>query len=344
MRCTLLVPHLIWPRETADSAAHGLELPALSTLLARADSERFAAITPDAWLCQAFEVERQTDWPIAPLTLALDGGEPDGAYWLRADPVHIKVSREGLHLIDSALFDVSDEEAQSFVESLNAHFTETDMRFCAPHPKRWYVKCSEPPAISTRTLSEVAGQDVQRNLPEGDHALEWHKRFNEAQMLLHAHRLNEAREERGEPPVNSVWFWGGGKTPAVRGHHFATVSTTAASATALAVAADIAVRELHPDGDTFVACASTTSSPLPHLAILDQLAGAVAYDDAAAWRERIVELERHWFAPLLGAIRAGRVTQLDLIALQQDHSAHYTVTRGGLLKLWRRPKPLVAYA
>ena len=55
----------------------------------------------EGWLCQAFEVDRQRDWPIAPLTLCVDGGEPDLAYWLRADPVHIKVSREGLHLVDS---------------------------------------------------------------------------------------------------------------------------------------------------------------------------------------------------------------------------------------------------
>src|SRR5688500_19577409 len=118
MQSTLLIPQLFWPRESADMAVRGLELPALSTLLARAHGERFPAVSAEAWLCQAFEVERQRDWPIAPLTLALDGVEPHDAYWLRADPVHIKVRREGLHLVDSALFDVSTDEAQSFTDAL----------------------------------------------------------------------------------------------------------------------------------------------------------------------------------------------------------------------------------
>src|ERR1700712_2851344 len=81
MRCTLLIPQLFWPRDTAEMAGHGLELPSLAKLLARAQVERFPAISPDAWLCQAFEVEHQSDWPVAPLTLELDGGDPAGAYW-----------------------------------------------------------------------------------------------------------------------------------------------------------------------------------------------------------------------------------------------------------------------
>src|SRR4051812_9944860 len=229
MRCTLLIPQLFWPRQTADMAGHGLHLPALSTLLARAELESYPAVSADSWLCQAFEVERQHDWPIAPLTLALDGGEPDGAYWLRADPVHIKVSREGLHLVDNTVFDISADEAQSFVEALNAHFASAELVFSAPHPKRWYMRCAAPPALATHDVGEVAGKDVQRHLPSGNDALEWHRRFNEAQMLLHAHAANEAREDRGEPPVNSVWFWGGGTTPAVPGRHFATVSTNSAA-------------------------------------------------------------------------------------------------------------------
>src|SRR5688572_453405 len=83
MQCTLLIPQLFWPRETAELAGRGLELSALSTLLARAEVERFAPLSAEAWLCQAFEVERQHDWPIAPLTLSVDGGDPDDAYWLR---------------------------------------------------------------------------------------------------------------------------------------------------------------------------------------------------------------------------------------------------------------------
>src|SRR3954466_4547484 len=80
MQCTLLIPHLIWPRAAYDDVARDLPLPALTTLLARSTLERHDPISPEAWLCQAFEVERQHDWPLAPLTLALDGGEPSAGY------------------------------------------------------------------------------------------------------------------------------------------------------------------------------------------------------------------------------------------------------------------------
>src|SRR5689334_6212755 len=196
MQCTLLIPHLIWPRSAHDDVARDLALPALATLLARANLERHAALSPEAWLCQAFEVERQHDWPLAPLTLAVDGGEPADVYTLRADPVHIRVSREGLHLVDNALFDVGAGEAEALVAVLNGHFAADGMRFEAPHPKRWYVKLAQTPALSTRSISEVAGADVQHCLPTGADALKWHRLFNEAQMVLHEHPVNSAREAR----------------------------------------------------------------------------------------------------------------------------------------------------
>ena len=37
----------------------------------------------------------------------------------------------------------------------------------------------------------------------------------EAQMILHEHEINVAREERGDLPINSLWLCGGGTVPAV---------------------------------------------------------------------------------------------------------------------------------
>ena len=167
MHCTLLIPGLFWPRSGADEVAHGLEVPALLRLLARADAQRFAPITPEGWLCQAFQIEREQDWPVAPLTLELDGGEPDDAYWLRADPVHMKIERNRLLLVDNALFDLQHEEAQALASALNAHFERDGLAFHAPHPKRWYVKVARTPALVTHSMNEAAGHDVKPYLPEG---------------------------------------------------------------------------------------------------------------------------------------------------------------------------------
>jgi hypothetical protein len=345
MKCTLLIPRLFWHRSTAEVVAQGLELRALTTLLARASVEHYPAITPEAWLCQAFEVERQQDWPVAPLTLAVDGGDPDDAYWLRADPVHIKVSREGLHLVDNALFDVPVEDARALVALLNAHFASADISFRAPHPRRWYARLSRKPDLVTHSTSEVAGRDVQQYLPGGGDALAWHGTFNEAQMLLHEHPVNEARAARGEPELNSVWFWGGGTMPAVPACHFASVSSDDPTATALAAAADMHPRAVPADAETwFAALEREHGTQRTHLVVLDDLTTAVQYEDGDAWRTRIAALETGWFAPLTAALRKGRLTEMAIVVLGERASSRFTIRSTDLLKVWRRPKPLSAYS
>lgn len=323
--------------------SRGLELPALATVLARSSVERYPAVTSEAWLCQAFEVERQHDWPVAPLTLALDGGEPDDAYWLRADPMHIKVSRQGLHAVDSALFDITIEEAHALIGHLNAHFAAEDIRFAAPHAKRWYARVARAPELVTYGISEVAGRDVHRYLPTGSDALAWHHTFNESQMLLHDHPVNHAREARGEPEVNSVWFWGGGITPNVPGRHFTAVWSDDAVATALGAAADAHGAHVPETAGAWLG-AATRDTGESHLVVLEGLATAVTYEDSDAWRTRIEALDTCWFGPLLNALRQGRITQLSLVTLGEHESCRFTLTRSDLLKLWRRPRPLSAYA
>jgi hypothetical protein len=342
MQCTLLIPHLFWPDETATSVTRDLELPQLTKLLARASSDRFSAISTEGWMCEAFDVARQHDWPIAPLTFAIDGGNAGDDYWLRADPVHLNVTRDRLVLADSALFELRAEEAQSLVATLNAYFAESGLLFQAPHPKRWYAKLARPPAVATRGISEVAGQDVRRHLPAGAEALAWHRLFNEIQMLLHEHPTNESREARGEPPVNSVWFWGGGTRPAVSARHFQYVWSDNITAVALATAAGAHAKPLPADAETWLKSA-VPSPAASHLITFDALATAVAYRDSEAWRTATASLESRWLAPLLRALRANRLTRITLVALGESHAYRFVLGRSDLLKLWRRPRSLSSY-
>jgi len=342
MRCTLLLPGLLWPRDIADAVLRGVELPALTKLLARAQHERFPAITPEGWLCQAFEVERQRDWPIAPLTLEVDRGDPGEAYWLRADPVHIKVERDRLLLVDSALFDLTAEEAQSLVETLNGHFADEGIVFSAPAPKRWYARVPGAPDLVTHTLKEVAGGDVKRHLPGGADALRWNRVFNEAQMLLHAHRVNAAREERGELCVNSIWPWGGGTRSAVRGRPFDFVYSDDSAAIGLGAAAEAHAEGLPAGAEAWLSQAQNGDAS--HLLVMSGLGVAAAYMDTDAWRERIVELELKWFAPLLAALGRGAVTSLAIVAPGSETCSRFDVARRDLYRFWRAPKPLGVYA
>ncbi|MGZ8230906.1 MAG: hypothetical protein ACXW2A_13095 [Burkholderiales bacterium] len=342
MQCTLLIPHLFWPGAAAASVLSGLALPSLSKLVARARRERFAALAPEAWLCQAFEVENQQDWPVAALTLQHDGGDPALDYWMRADPVHLRIDRESLMLADASLFGIEQSEADGLVAALNAHFAEDGLHFEARTPKRWYVRLAQRPQLRTFSPAEAASQDVRPHLPQGADAAAWHRVFNEAQMLLHNHAVNTARDARGEPTVNSVWFWGGGTYPRVPGRPFTAVWSNEALALALAAAAEVASGALPTDPKAWLEVADRDAHAR-HLVVLDELAGPAVYHDADTWRTRMEALDERWFTPLIAALRAGTLGRLAIVAPVSSACWRLEVTRTDLLKFWRTGEPLARY-
>ena len=345
MRCTLLIPRLFWPHENAQSVWHGLELPGLEKLIGRAHAERFDAITPEGWLCQAFELERQQDWPVAPLTLELDGGEAADAYWLRADPVHLRMDRDRLVLVENALFDVSMDEAKALGAALNDHFREQEITLHIPHPKRWYVRLPHVPSLVTHSANEAAGGDVRRFLPTGADALTWHRVFNEIQMLLYDHPVNVQREQRGEPVVNSVWFWGGGVRASVRGRPCDALWADDALPVALGSVADIAVSARPQNAAAWRSAASASAdSGSSHLIALDQLASAAAHEDSTAWQSEISALEANWFAPLARDLRERRLASVTVIVPGKAGCWRFEVRPADFLKFWRRAKPWAEYA
>lgn len=341
MQCTLFIPHLLPSGAIVEQAASDLPLAALRQLLARSRHQRFAPVTAEAWLCQAFEVEKQQDWPVAPLTLTLDGADPGTHYWLRADPVHLRLQRTQMLLADCSALGLSKQDADGIVAVLNRHFAQDGLRFIAPHPGRWYLGLDRAPQLATHTLSEVIGADINVNLPTGGDALHWHKIANEIQMLLHNHPLNDAREARGEMTVNSVWLWGGGTRPTVPGRHFSAVWSDEALPCALAAHAGLPAAPLPANAGHWLRAIDSASSH--HLIVLGQLAAAAQYGNMARWREEITALERDWFAPLLATLRQRRISRLTLAVAGHRSSERFEVTPADLLKFWRSGNPLPAY-
>jgi len=333
MHVTLLVPDLFWPRDDGESPYRELELPATTLLLARARRRRFPPLGIEAWLCQAFEVERQHDWPVAPLTLAFDGGDAADGYWLRADPVHLLAHRDRLTLLDPGALNPRAEEATELVALLNRHFSGDGLVFQAPHPARWYVRAPGAPRLATRELMQAAGRDIAGALPTGEDSLRWRRVLTEIQMLMHEHAVNQAREARGELPINSVWLWGGGKRPAVPGQHFTHAGGDNVLALALATRA----------GAETMAGAQLPVDPSSRALVVAEIAGARHGDDRA-WRQALAAIERTWFAPLLAGLRGGAVTGVAVVALHARACVRFEVARGDLLKFWRTRRPLHAHA
>jgi hypothetical protein len=52
------------------------------------------------------------------------------------------------------------------------------------------------------------GKKVTHYLEQAKHNLEWFRLFNEIQMFLYQHPVNQQRQQQGEAMINSLWCWG----------------------------------------------------------------------------------------------------------------------------------------
>lgn len=335
----LVIPDLFLPQQFSGAACSGLTLPSLEKILARSVRESIPAQSLEAWLCGHFGV---ADGAIAPITLRADGLQPEGFYWLRADPVHLQWQRA--HFMLRADWVLSVDEAAQLCDSLNHHFAAEGLQFFAPHPQRWYVRLEAAPDLMTQPLMQVVGKNIRPYLPSGADALHWHGVLNEAQMLLHEHAVNVAREARGEVAINSVWLWGGGHAPEKLKQPFAGVWGDSPLASAFAHAANIPYADLDifNNGSDNNAWLKNVSGEV--LVVWEGLRQAIQQGDLHSWQRAARSLEQHCAMPLLKALSDGNITQLTLDVLHSSASQRFILTRSDVWKLWRLPVSLTNYA
>ena len=336
MHAELVVPALL----PIGAAREFPPAPALELLLARGRRISSERRSYEQWIAAECGLGAETPLPAGALTLLAEGGTPGDAVWMRADPVHLRLGRTDVSFVPAAAFDVDARESAGLAETLNRHYAG-ELRFEAVQPRHWCVRLAGMPGISARSTAEVAGSDAGTNLPQGGEASLWHARLNEIQMLMHTHPVNDAREARGATAINSVWFWGAGSIPAAAEMPWRSVSADEPIARGFALLCARLAQRL-PDS------AGAWLGQLPdagrHLAVLDALRTPLALGDDAAWREGLAGLEANWFAPLLEALRTGRIGMLTLHAPDGRESLACETARGDLRRFWRRRQPLSAYA
>lgn len=312
----VLVPHLFPPPPLLD-AATDLHLPTLQMILARGRREPCPATGIEAALCQALGIERQQDWPVAPITLEADGGTANDTYWLRVDPVHLRVMRDHIVLAPEPPI-LAPDEAQALADSIGVHFGDA-LRPLPRAPQRWYLPFSRPPALITTPRSLAAGHDIQPLLPRGEDAVRVRVWLNEVQMLLHDHPVNQAREARGIAPVNALWPWGGGIRPAVP-RQTLRVACEAPEQRAI----------VHFAGALLVA----PGDPHAALIVFDSLSGPVQTGDLPGWRAALGQLDTR----LARLFRVhGQISVIDPVRGVVCHTQHLD-----RWKFWRRLPPLDA--
>lgn len=310
-------------------------LPALELLCARARRSQGEARATDAWLGERFGLE--PDALAAGALTAHGAGVPAEGLWVRADPVHLRLLRDRMALLPAPAFAPEAREAEALCAALNTHFAGR-LELVPVRPEAWCARVHGIAAPEGRAPLELSGADVDRNLPGGADAARWHALLNEAQMLLHDHFVNEAREARGAPAINSIWPWGAGVLPQ-RGHApWTSLAADDPLAAGLARLAGIPLAATPTDAR---ACLAGAGEAGRHLVLLDALRAPLALGDALARDAALGALEASWGVPLLEALRAGRVGMLTLHLPEAGLS--FEVTGGDLRRFWRRARPLSAW-
>jgi len=305
--------------------------PSIDLLLARARRKAGAARTLEEWLRDAFHLEGGL--PAGALTLIAAGGDAADHFWLRADPVHLHLLRDRVVIVAAEEFGIRAEEAEALCASLNRHF-DGAMELRRFDSRRWVAKLpkeqpqlDEQPAIALTGRAIGVGGKSERELTE-------------IQMVLHSHPVNDEREARGEPVVNSLWLWGAGRAPAPPPADWQSVTADDPVALGLARLAGARHRSVPASADAWL---ERSPEDGRHLVVLDRLRLPSAIADRAGCCFEVQGLERDWFTPLLAALRNGRIGMLTVHVLHGSGVESFETIRGDLRRFWRRPKALALY-
>jgi hypothetical protein len=334
---TLVLPFGLPPAEMAPDLVRALQTPSLTTLLSRNATHKAytfdldARLMPhEAWLAHALGVAgdpaHQPAAPLAPAVMRGYGLAPAEGHWFIVHPIHVHV---GAHLAMPDLRDLrlTDEESRTLFAAAQPLFDAPDMALLYGDAHTWFLRADGWADLATASPDAATGDNLHDWMPVGAAARAFRRLQNEVQMLWHAHAVNATRAL----PVNSFWMWAGGAAslPAPQ-RTLATAGVPgwldALAAPELRDATAVQWLATHPVHGAAAA---------PAVIVDARLIGAGLAEDWGRWLQLMAQLEAQWFAPLLGALKSGRLRDVELVLTNRRGWTATTTGKLALHKFWR---------
>jgi hypothetical protein len=189
--------------------------------------------------------------------------------------------------------------------------------------------------VETTEPARCAGAELASALPRGSAAAPLRRLVAELEMWLHGGALNAERVQRREPPVTTLWPWGGA------GRAAPPARRTAAPPW-LAFGSDAYLAALwHLEGS---ACAplprrlgEVLAEPAAQGAVLVlEMGGELQADPQCTPDAALARLDALFVTPALQALRSGELESLTLIA----NDVLLRLDRRSRLRFWRRRRTL----
>ncbi|MEO6409887.1 MAG: hypothetical protein ABIO45_14190 [Burkholderiaceae bacterium] len=221
----LLIPFASAASEAAEASTHvlrDLALPQLARLTARLaaaprDSGESDSLTPphERALAAAWGWRGGDGcFPFAAQAAQSDGIDVGTRAWGLLTPAHWLLGRDHVLLADPDALDLDEAESRALFEAVHPLFESEGFTLTWGAPQRWYAAHEILTDLPCASLDRVIGRRIETWLAEsrGHASSRLMRRLqSEVQMMLYPHPVNEAREARGVPTVNSFWLSGCGR-------------------------------------------------------------------------------------------------------------------------------------
>lgn len=327
----LIVPGICGPLAETQSLASSKVLQRWLRTLAKS-SYMPSANTVDDVLAEILDLNIKADFPSAALTLLAKDMYGSGKFYMHADPVHLQADMDHAVLTSSADLDINVDEATVFCRILNQHFNQDGLEFFAINKDQWFVSSNDRIDMITTPLVEATGRNVNFILPQGDDSVRWKQVLTEAQMLLHSHELNAAREDAGQLSINSLWFHGSGELSALNSTGIDVICSKDDMFKGLAshIQCDyLKVSDTVNEYAGFLLSCKPGSKNVLHISELGHL---VNYTDVSMWLGKLTELLDSWIYPLLKITNKNNIK----VTLYPCNGKRYQFSRYDFLKFWRQ--------
>jgi hypothetical protein len=244
-------------------------------------------------------------------------------------PASLHIARDHLVLTDLRHLQLEQQESRALFDVVRPLFEEAGRELVYGTETVWFMRADDWAAIETSAPDAAVGHNIDIWMPRGSGERAWRKLHNEVQMMWHTVPSNHQREASGQRMINALWFW----------------DTDTNASTAIEPVAgkyDQSAAML----DAFVPGTPRASQPsLPaliaaggrSLAVVDSMTPAALSGDWHQWIDAMQAAEQAWFAPLLEALRSGKIDRATLVLSDSTRLLQLQCKRWDLKKFWSRP-------
>ena len=111
---------------------------------------------------------------------------------------------------------ISTEEAAKIMETLNERLSHLGVTFYTGKSYRHLMVWHDGrDGIKTTPPHDIMGKPIEEYLPRGEGAERLKELMELSREVLKDHPVNITRKKEGKPTADSIWLWGGGRSPVV---------------------------------------------------------------------------------------------------------------------------------